>query len=207
VPHLYLYELRGRAAVAVGTAITNGFTRQLDAEKLAQHPDVDHFGSRVGGVTVASGYELPFGPLLLTPIARFLYQHTGVKALSEEGALGADLQFGSSSVNTVLTFLGADAQYIVNTAFGPLYPIARFHWAHQYSPGNTNVSVAYSNDPSLLSSFILPGTATSRNYFDLGAGVTLPFSASHSAFINYDSILGINHTTYNSFTAGIRFNF
>jgi outer membrane autotransporter protein len=53
----------------------------------------------------------------------------------------------------------------------------------------------------------LPGTATSRNHFDLGVGVTLPFSANHSAFINYDSILGINHTTYNSFTAGIRFNF
>jgi hypothetical protein len=26
-----------------------------------------------------------------------------------------------------------------------------------------------------------------------------------SAFINYDSILGISHTTYNSFTAGLSF--
>jgi outer membrane autotransporter protein len=53
----------------------------------------------------------------------------------------------------------------------------------------------------------LPGTSTSRNYFNLGVGITRPFSATHSAFINYDSILGINHTTYNSFTAGIRLNF
>ncbi len=158
-------------------------------------------------MTLASGYGLPFGPLLLTPIARFLYQHTGVKALTEEGALGADLQYGSSSVNTVLSFLGADAQYTIPTSFGVLFPIARFHWAHQYSPGNTAVSVAYSNDPSLLSSFILPGTQNSRNYFDLGVGVTLPFSATHSVFINYDSILGLNNTTYNSFTAGIRLNF
>jgi outer membrane lipase/esterase len=187
---------------------TNGFDATTDITNIAiDRIATGNFGSRVAGVTLASGYELPLGPLLLTPIARFLYQHTGVKALTEEGALGANLQFGSSSVNTVLTFLGADAQYAINTPFGAIYPIARFHWAHQYSPGNTNVSVAYSNDPSLLSSFILPGTATSRNYFDLGVGVTLPFSASHSAFINYDSILGINHTTYNSFTAGIRFNF
>jgi outer membrane autotransporter protein len=165
------------------------------------------FGSRVAGVTLASGYDLPFDRLLLTPIVRFLYQHTRVNAFSEEGALGADLQFGSSSVNTVLSFLGADAQYTINTPFGPLYPIARFHWAHQYSPGNTAVSVAYSNDPSLLSSFILPGTSSSRNYFDLGVGVTMPFSGTSSGFINYDSILGINHTTYNSFTAGIRLMF
>ena len=158
-------------------------------------------------MTLASGYDLPFGPLLLTPIARFLYQHTGVDAFSEQGALGADLQYGSSSVNTVLSFLGADAQYSINTSFGPLYPIARFHWAHQYNPGNTSVSVAYSNDPSLLSIFVLPGTPTSRNYFDLGVGLSLKLSGTSSAYINYDSILGLSNTTYNSFTVGIRFTF
>jgi outer membrane autotransporter protein len=167
------------------------------------------FGSRIAGFTLAGGYSLPFGPLVLTPIARFLYQHTGVDAFSEEGALGANLQYGSSSVNTVLSFLGADAQYTMPTPFGVLFPIARFHWAHQYSPGNTAVSVAYSNDstPGLLSNFILPGTPTSRNYFDLGVGVSLPFSSNGSAYINYDVILGINNTTYNSFTAGVRFTF
>jgi uncharacterized protein with beta-barrel porin domain len=177
-------------------------------------PSVDRiatgsFGSRVAGFTLAGGYALPFGDLVLTPIGRFLYQHTGVDAFSEEGALGADLQYGSSSVNTVLTFLGGEAQYTLNTSFGALYPVARFHWAHQYSPGNTAVSVAYSNDTSLtlLSSFILPGVPTSRNYFDLGVGVSLQLSANQSAFVNYDSILGIAHISYNSFTAGIRMNF
>jgi outer membrane autotransporter protein len=166
------------------------------------------FGSRIAGFTLAAGYALPYGAFVLTPIARFLYQHTGVDAFNEEGALGADLAFGSSSVNTVLTFLGADAQYTMPTPFGVLFPIARFHWAHQYSPGNTAVSVAYSNDPtSVLSNFILPGTPTSRNYFDLGVGVSLPFSSNGSAYINYDVILGINSTTYNSFTAGVRFTF
>jgi outer membrane autotransporter protein len=187
---------------------TNGFDATNNVTTIAiDRPATGRFGSRVGGVTLASGYDLPFGPLVLTPIARFLYQHTGVNAFSEQGAMGADLQYGSSSVNTVLTFLGADAQYTVNTPFGPLYPIARFHWAHQYSPGNTSVSVAYSNDPSLLSSFALPGTPTSRNYVDLGVGVTMPFSSNGSAFINYDSIVGISNTTYNSFTAGVRFTF
>jgi outer membrane autotransporter protein len=165
------------------------------------------FGSHIQGVTVAGGYALPFGPLVVTPIARFLYQHTGVDAMTENGALGADLAFGSSSVNTVLSFLGADAQYVMSTPFGPVYPLARFHWAHQYSPENTAVSVAYSNDPTFISSFILPGASTSRNYFDLGVGVSLPFSSNGSAYINYDAILGINNTTYNSFTAGVRFTF
>jgi outer membrane autotransporter protein len=53
----------------------------------------------------------------------------------------------------------------------------------------------------------MPGTPTSRNYFDLGVGIALQLSRNSSAFINYDSILGISGTTYNSFTAGVRFTF
>jgi outer membrane autotransporter protein len=186
----------------------------IPSRDLTSTPPVDRlatgsFGDRVAGFTLAGGYALPFGSLVLTPIARFLYQHTGVDAFGEEAAMGANLQYGSSSVNTVLTFLGADAQYTLNTSLGAIYPIARFHWAHQYSPANTSVSVAYSNDTTstVLSSFILPGTPTSRNYFDLGIGVTLQLSGNSSGFINYDSILGLNHTTYNSFTAGVRLTF
>ena len=167
------------------------------------------FGSRIGGFTLAGGYDLPAGRDA-DPANPILCQHPGVKSLQhEKGALGADLKYGSSSVNTVLTFLGADAQYAMNTSLGVLYPIASYRWAHQYSPDNTSVSVAYSNDPTagLVSSFTLPGTPTSRNYYDLGVGVSLQLSGNQSAFISYDSILGISHTSYNSFTAGIRMMF
>ena len=167
-----------------------------------------NFGSQILGATVESGYALPFGPLVVTPTVRFLYQHTGVDAMTENGALGADLAYGGSSVNTVLSFLGANAQYTVSTSFGPLYPTTWFHYIHQFSPDRTAVSVGYSNDPtSSLSTFILPGAEVSRNYVDLGVGIGLQLSGNSSAFINYDAILGISHTTYNSFTAGIRFTF
>ena len=166
------------------------------------------FGSRIAGFTLASGYSMPIGGLVLTPIARFLYQHTSVDSFSENGAQGANLRYGSSSVDTVLSFLGADATYPFQTPFGIMFPTARFHWAHQYSPNNTTVSVAYSNDPSptLLSAFILPGTPTDKNYFDLGVGVSMPFSRMTSAYVNYDAIVGISHTTYNSIISGTRFS-
>jgi outer membrane autotransporter protein len=165
------------------------------------------YGSQVQGLSLSGGYSLPFGALILTPTTRLLYQHLGVDAFSENGALGADLQYGSTSLNTFLSFLGAEAQYAISTPLGVVSPLARFHWAHLYTPNNTAVSVAYSNDPRLLSSFVLPGAQASRNYFDLGVGLSLPLSRNSSGFINYDSILGLNHTTYNSFTAGIRLTF
>jgi outer membrane autotransporter protein len=164
------------------------------------------FGSQVQGVSVSGGYALPFGQLVVTPTLRFLYQHTGVDGFSENAA-SVNLRYGSSRVNTVLSSLGADAQYTISTPLGSLYPFGRFYWAHQYSPGNTTVSAAFVNDATVLSTFILPGTPTSTNYFDIGVGVGLQLSGNSSAFINYDSILGISHTTYNSFTAGVRFTF
>ncbi|MBV8118829.1 MAG: autotransporter outer membrane beta-barrel domain-containing protein [Alphaproteobacteria bacterium] len=53
----------------------------------------------------------------------------------------------------------------------------------------------------------MPGTPTSKNYYDLGVGVSLQLSARASGFVNYDAILGISHTSFNSFTAGIRMMF
>jgi outer membrane autotransporter protein len=178
-------------------------TPELVGDRIAN----GSYGSQVQGLSLSGGYSFPFGALILTPTARLLYQHLGVDAFSENGALGANLQFGSTSLNTFVSFLGAEAQYTIRTPFGVLYPLARFSWAYQPTSNNNLVSVGYSNDPRGLSNFILPGAQTSRNYFDLGVGVSLQLSGNSSGFVNYDSILGLNQTTYNSFTAGIRMTF
>jgi outer membrane autotransporter protein len=166
------------------------------------------FGTQSQGVNVSSGYTLPFGSLVVTPIVRFFYQHTGVDRFSEN-APSVNLRYNSSSINTVQSSLGADVQYTMSTGFGLLYPMARAHWTHQYSPGNTSVPLTYVNDgtATLLSNLILPGVPTSRNYVDLGVGLGVQLTRSGSAFISYDSILGISRTSYNSFTAGVRFTF
>jgi outer membrane autotransporter protein len=164
------------------------------------------FGSQVQGVSVSGGYTLPFGALVLTPTLRFLYQHTGVDGFNEN-AFSVNLRYDSSRVDTVLSALGGDAQYTLNTQFGLLYPTARFYWSHQFSPSNTTLTPSFINDASLNSAFVMPGTPTSRNYYDLGVGIALQLSRNSSVFINYDSIIGISQTTYNSFTAGVRFTF
>ena len=61
----------------------------LQGDRIA----VGSFGSGVQGLSLSAGYSLPFRALILTPTARLLYQHLGVDAFSENGALGADLQY------------------------------------------------------------------------------------------------------------------
>ena len=165
------------------------------------------FGTRTYGVTLGGGYAIPIEALTLTPTARFEFRRMESDSFTEAGGSGVDLTYGNSQQNAFLSFLGGQAQYAISTSFGVISPTARFDWAHQYNRGNTSIAVAYSNDPTLLSNFTLPGGQQSRNYFDLGVGVAMQLANNWSAFVNYDAILGVNNTSFNSFTAGVRFGF
>jgi outer membrane lipase/esterase len=165
------------------------------------------FGSHTYGVAVGGGYAIPMEALTLTPTARFEYRRVESDAFTETGASGLDLSYGGSQENAVLTFLGGQAQYAISTSYGVVTPTARFEWAHQYNRGNTAISVAYAGDPTGLSTFTMLGDAPSRNYYDIGIGVALQLAGNWSGFFNYDAILGVSHTSFNSFTAGFRFSF
>lgn len=166
-----------------------------------------NFGSSNYAASLGGGYNLPFGALVVTPTARFQYDYAKSNSFSENGGAGIDLSYGSSNHRDILSFIGGQVRYTLNTTWGPLTPMARFEWAHQYNSGNNSVSVAYSNDPLLLSSFAAPSDRASRDYFTLGAGLSLQLAASRSLYFTYDAIVGLNHTTFNSLTGGLRITF
>jgi outer membrane lipase/esterase len=165
------------------------------------------FGSRTYGLAVGGGYNIPMGAWTLTPTARLEFHRVESDGFTETGANGLDLTYGNSGQNAFLSFIGGQASYAISTSFGVLTPTAKLQWAHQYNRGQGTVTIAYSNDPSLLSSFTLPGDTPSRDYGDIGIGLAAQFAGNMSGFINYDAIVGISNTSYNSFTAGLRFNF
>jgi outer membrane autotransporter protein len=165
------------------------------------------FGTRNYAVSVGGGYNIPFGSWVATPTARFQYTYARADSFTESGGSGVDLTYGSSNYNAVQSFIGGQLRYTIVTSWGPLTPVARFEWAHQYNSGNTAVSVAYANDPLFLSNFSMPGDRTDRDYFDLGVGLTLQTAPNRSLYLTYDAILGLSRTTYNTLTGGIRIAF
>jgi outer membrane autotransporter protein len=172
-------------------------------------PGIDSFATGSYGigsdsVNIGTGYVMPFGALTLTPTARFQYLRASSDGFTETGAGGLNLTYGGDHHNSYLSFIGGQAQYAWPTWFGVVYPTARFEWAHQFNSANAAVSVAYSNDPLLLSNFVLPADKVDRNYFDVGVGLGVQLSPTQSAFVTYDAILGLKNTTYNSFIAGVR---
>lgn len=165
------------------------------------------FDGQTVGVALGGGYNIPFGSLTLTPTARFEYRYVHSDGFTEAGAGGLNLTYGATSQTALLSFLGGQASYAISTDFGVLSPTVRANWAHQYNSGHTSIFVAYANDPSLTSSFVMPGDGSDRNYYQLGVGLAVQLEGNRSAFVSYDAIVGLNKTSYNSFTAGVRFDF
>jgi outer membrane autotransporter protein len=187
-----------------------------DAKRHILIPGLPGGGDRTAtgsfdGQTVAAafggGYNIPFGALTVTPTARLEYRYVHSDSFTESGAAGLDLTYGASSQSAILSFLGGQAAYAISMDWGVLSPTVRANWAHQYNSGHSSIYVAYANDPSLTSAFVMSGDASDRNYYQLGVGLAVQLSGGRSAFINYDAIVGLNKTSYNSFTAGVRFDF
>ncbi len=165
------------------------------------------FNTTTYGLSLGGGYNIPMGTLTLTPTARFEYHRIATSAYGESGAAALDLNYGSSTAKAVLSFLGGQASYAISTGFGVITPTVRANWAHQYNSGDTGVSVKYSADPTGLSAFTLVGDSPVKDYFDLGVGAAMQLAGSLSGFVNYDAILGLSHTSFNSFTGGVRYAF
>ncbi len=165
------------------------------------------FGLDNHSLNIGAGYTVPIDRLVLTPTARVQYLHASSDGFSERGASGLDLTYGRSSHDSYLSYIGAHAQYSIPTTLGPLYATGYAEWAHQFNSANAAVPVSYANDPFALSSFVMPADKVTKNYVNLGVGMTLQFSPSQSVFFAYDTVLGLSNTTYNSFTAGLRLTF
>jgi outer membrane autotransporter protein len=198
------FYLSGIASIGGGDNISQ---RNIVIPGFTNRTANGDFGSMTYGVSLGGGYNFPIGALTITPNGRVEYHRVSASGFTENGAQGLDLTYGSTGQNTILSFLGVQGSYAISTSWGVISPTGRLEWAHQYNNGSSTVSVAYSNDPSLLSAFTLPGDRNTSDYGDIGVGVSLQFAGNLSAFVNYDALVGLNHTSYNSFTAGMRFGF
>ena len=69
-----------------------------------------------------------------------------------------------------------------------------------------SVTSKYAVDP-FNTFFVIPTDNPDRDYFALGAGVSAVFSKGVSAFLYYETVLGLRDVTRHAFTAGVRLEF
>jgi outer membrane lipase/esterase len=103
----------------------------------------------------------------------------------------------------VITALGGQGSYAINTAWGVFQPTVSAEWQHEFA-----------GDARLIRASAIGGASINartddpdRDYFTLGAGLVATLRGGKQGFIHYHAIVGRDDFTHHGFTAGIRFEF
>jgi outer membrane autotransporter protein len=188
---------------SVGTGITN-----VDQTATA---DPDGFGFGIGA---AAGYDFHWGGLTAGPIGRINYVRNEVDGYREQinatgPGNGLALDVDSQTVESLVTGLGAQVSYAISTKVGVIVPQLRVEWVHEFLNDSRSFQSRFVNDPT-------PSAATTiqwgtddpdRNYFNLGVGVAATFARGISAFVYYETVLGLEDVTQHRVAGGVRVEF
>ena len=146
------------------------------------------------------------GALTLTPYGRAEYVHLEIDSFTERGAIGLDLFVDRQHVDSLQTAFGGRVAYSINAPFGVIIPQGSVEWRHEFLNDSRSVTAKYAVDP-FNTFFVIPTDNPDRDYVALAAGVSAVFSRGISAFVNYETALGLRDVTLHGFTGGVRFEF
>ncbi len=150
------------------------------------------------------GYDFAVSGFTLTPYGRVEYLNLVTDSYTESGAIGLNLQVGGQRVQSLLTVLGGQASYAWSVPFGVLSPYVRAEWRHEYLNNPRSITAQFVNDP-FGTAFFIPTDSPTRNYADVGGGLSAQFAKGISTFLSFDAILGLTNFTNYQFVGGVRF--
>jgi uncharacterized protein with beta-barrel porin domain len=164
-------------------------------------PSGQQYTANLGG-----GYDFRIGAATLTPYARAEYVHIDIDSFTEQGAGGLNLFIERQDVDSFQTALGGRAAYAINTPFGVVAPQVSLEWRHEFLNDSRSVTAKFAVDP-FNTFFVIPTDNPDRDFLALAVGVSAVFSKGMSAFLNYETALGLRDVTSHAFTGGLRFEF
>ena len=155
---------------------------------------------------LGAGYDFRAGPVTITPYGRVEYIHLDIDGYTERGAEGLNLTVRKQDVDSFQSALGATLAYSFSLPFGVLVPQIHGEWRHEFLNNDRAITAKYAADP-FNTFFAIPTDRPDRDFFAVGAGLSLVLAPRVSAFFNYETILGLRDVTHHDFWAGVRVEF
>lgn len=158
-----------------------------------------------------SGYDWHTGALTYGPYARINYIQVAIDAFRERinnsnAGFGLALSFENQTVVSFTTILGGQASYAISTPVGVLVPQLRVEWEHELSYDRRTVVARFIADPN-REAIRIPTDNPDRDFVNVGAGVSMVFAGQKSAFLSYQTVLGLRDITAHNFVLGVRMAF
>ena len=175
-----------------------------DVNQVA-HSDTD--GTQFS-FSFGAGYDFNTGGLTFGPFARINYINLDIDGYREEigntnPGFGWALEFDDQDVESLTSVLGVQASYAISTGLGVLLPQVRFEWEHEFKDNSRTITARFINDPA-RAPIAFSTDDPDRDFFNLGVGLSATFRGGVSAFVYYETVLGLEDLTRHSVTIGVR---
>jgi outer membrane lipase/esterase len=160
---------------------------------------------------LGAGYDYPMGGFTIGPFVRLDYVKTELDRFQESipntrPGFGMALAFESQDVESFTTALGVQVAYPISTTWGVVLPQLRFEWGHEFLNDSRTIEGRFVNDPA-RTTFGITTEEPDRDFFNLGAGLSAVFARGRSAFLYYETVLGLKDITAHNIVAGLRLMF
>jgi outer membrane autotransporter protein len=155
---------------------------------------------------VNAGYDFLFRNLTVGPRVGVNYRENTISGFTERGATGTELTFLHQNQTSLTTVLGVYSSLAFSTAIGVVIPQVTAEYLHEFENDQKFYKFRFAQDAN-ANTFRYVLDAPDRDYFNVGAGVVLVLPNGLAPFVNYRELLGYQHQTNHTFTAGVRFSF
>ncbi len=149
-----------------------------------------------------AGYDLKAGDVKVEPFVSGQYTNVAVNAFTETGST-APLSFGAQNEGYLSSDLGASANKKYDMGGWNLSPKISAAWEHIYQGNLDSLSANFGSGPN----FTVNGPATGRDSAVLGAGIDASFAKGMSAYVQYQSKVGLTNYTEQNISLGINIGF
>ncbi|OUS01117.1 hypothetical protein A9Q81_09975 [Gammaproteobacteria bacterium 42_54_T18] len=131
--------------------------------------------------------------------------NTIIDSYDETGSFYA-LSLSEQREESLATAFGVKSAYVLNTKKAVYIPSLEVEWVHQYNEDARTIEATFAQSPS-SGSFSIETQKSDRDYLNAAFSVSAMFSGGKSAFFRYDTLLGEDDRTSESYTLGGRYEF
>jgi outer membrane lipase/esterase len=201
--------LQGQPAPCISNSsggMRTGPNEEIINQTAKGDTDGTHFSLGTG-----AGYDFGRGGFTFGPYGRINYLKQYIDGYSERidntsPGFGLPLAFGDQDIDSLTTALGVQGSYAISTGLGVFVPQVLFEWIHEFLDDQRAIVARYVHDPNNVP-LSISTEHPDRNYFNLGFGVSGVFRRGTSAFLYYQTALGLENITKHDIVLGVRLAF
>ncbi len=189
---------------------TNTFdtNQTIQVNQIAQ---ANYFGLQTT-VDISAGYQFTVQGLTAEPYVQLQLGKTNVDDYREnmsnpnQPGSGWAVIIDGQNVTSLISAIGTQLTYAFNQSWGVLIPQARVEWLKQLKNDVHFVEGKFAGDPNNIK-FRLPTNSPDTRYFNVGLGISALLPNGRTAYLYYQKLLSFDDFNYQTFSAGMRWEF